>query len=283
MNYVTYSDRPDPGDAFNLIRVDSRTNSVPGYHAHRFAEIFWIVEGRCRHVLNERESTLEPGAICFLRPLIDRHCFLGAPRHHFVFTNFTFTTAHLQDLLQRHRVELGRFFARKPAPPLQLRVSPGVLAEMNDRALALADRPNTRLYAEHFLFDLVALLTPHAPATPLGDDVPPWLREACIRIREPDVFQAGVRGFIRAAGRSHEHVTRTARRMLGRAPSQLVNDARMAYARKQLLMTTKSVTEVSLECGFNNTTQFHALFRSYFGTTPKRYQRAQRELGTPAS
>ncbi|MBV5333470.1 AraC family transcriptional regulator [bacterium] len=38
-------------------------------------------------------------------------------------------------------------------------------------------------------------------------------------------------------------------------------------------MSARSVLEIALDCGFENPSQFHRLFRIAFQTTPGRYRR----------
>jgi transcriptional regulator GlxA family with amidase domain len=82
-----------------------------------------------------------------------------------------------------------------------------------------------------------------------------------------------VSGFVEVAGRCHEHVSRACRSRLGKTPSQIVNEARLRSATHALRMTSRSVTEISLDCGFENPAQFHRLFRAAYRTTPGRYRR----------
>jgi AraC family cel operon transcriptional repressor len=113
----------------------------------------------------------------------------------------------------------------------------------------------------------------HTAGAPPAADCPEWLRSALLQAQEPKVFSRGVPGFVAAAGRCHEHVSRVCRRQLGRTPSQIVNEARLRRATHVLRMTSQSVTEIALDCGFESPAQFHRLFRAAFQTTPGRYRR----------
>lgn len=102
------------------------------------------------------------------------------------------------------------------------------------------------------------------------------LAAAVLRLHEPVVFAGGVAAFVRAAGRSHEHVTRTCRRFFGRAPAQLVNGRRMEFVEHQLRLCTRSITEIAFDCGFGATAQFYKLFRARYGVSPSDYRRRLR-------
>lgn len=44
---------------------------------------------------------------------------------------------------------------------------------------------------------------------------------------------------------------------------------RIMHARELLRDTDKSVMEVALECGFNNTSNFYRLYKKYVGKPPR--------------
>lgn len=81
-----------------------------------------------------------------------------------------------------------------------------------------------------------------------------------------------------AAGRSPEHVCRQARRHLGLTPTQYVNRIRIQHAATLLAGTGRRLPDVASECGFENLSCFHRLFRLQYGTTPRAYR--MRHTGT---
>lgn len=267
-----YNDRPAPGDAFDMIRIDSRSNRLPGRHGHHYPEIFWLCEGPCLHLLNGVESILEPGQGYFLRALRDYHRFKTAGTHHFAFMNFVFRPAHFEQLQSLHPEVFNQCFPAEDGAPVSFRMSRSQMEDWNNKALHLLSRENNRFTTEVFLFDLIQTFILKPQARFLRQDLPEWLARACIAIQEPDQFSQGVRGFIRLAGRGPEHVSRWTRKYLGKTPIQLVNEARMQFARKQLLMTTSSIEDIIHECGFADASQFYALFKERFHESPARFR-----------
>lgn len=59
------------------------------------------------------------------------------------------------------------------------------------------------------------------------------------------------------------------RRHTGLSLSEYVNGIRLERAKDKLLHTDSCIAEIALECGFQNTTYFHRLFRDRFGRTPR--------------
>jgi AraC-like DNA-binding protein len=52
-----------------------------------------------------------------------------------------------------------------------------------------------------------------------------------------------------------------------------INDVRIGHASVQLIESTKSISEVCYDCGFNNISNFNRIFRSKKGITPSDFRR----------
>ena len=102
---------------------------------------------------------------------------------------------------------------------------------------------------------------------------PDWLARACTAAQTRAMFQRGASGFVAAAGRQHAHVARVCRDLLGVTPTAYVNAIRMDYAARQLTGSSDSLTEIALDCGIENLSHFHRLFKARHGMTPKAWRR----------
>lgn len=56
---------------------------------------------------------------------------------------------------------------------------------------------------------------------------------------------------------------------------EYLNELRISHARKLLGQSDLSISQVGLECGFNNISHFHRQFKLHSGTTPLKYQSLQ--------
>lgn len=111
-----------------------------------------------------------------------------------------------------------------------------------------------------------------------GPCLPLWLKTGLEKI--PQVLTEGVPGFVKACGRSSEHVSRATRKHLGATPGELINKARMNYTAQQLRMTDAKILDIMFDCGLNNPSHFYELFRSQYGETPRQYRlRRMRLIG----
>jgi len=80
----------------------------------------------------------------------------------------------------------------------------------------------------------------------------------------------------RVACLSPNHFLRTFKALFGQSPHQYLTERRLAEARRLLLATDLTVTEVCLCVGFVSLGSFSSLFARRFGLSPERYRREHR-------
>ena len=77
------------------------------------------------------------------------------------------------------------------------------------------------------------------------------------------------------AGQVHmneQYFCRFFKKSLGRSPMEYLNEYRIKQAMRLLEETDLPVTEVCLECGYNNLGNFLRAFKKYTQTTPLKYR-----------
>lgn len=268
----------EPAEAVHLARAQLRPGRPAALHDHDFFEMFWVLNGRVRHHLKDRHEDLTEGDLVLLAPGT-AHGLQGRGDTTLV-VSLAFDPGMIAALAATHPALRGRLFWRGDGAPVRLFRDSRQLATLNQAALALEMGRRDRLGAEAFLLPLCAGLLDEETVLPAG--APRWLATACAATRDPKVFRDGAAGFVRAAGRAHPHVSRTARRFLGQTPSDYVNGVRMEYAARRLTGTTDTLAEIAAELGLPNLSHFHKLFRAHHGMTPAQFRKQrQRALVQP--
>jgi AraC family cel operon transcriptional repressor len=258
------------GEAFHFARRTLEPGPVRVLHDHDYFELFWIAGGRVAHLVNGVEAPLEAGDGVMIRPR-DLHGFspLGAEPCRLVNVMFRAeTAAHLH---RRYGDEIGdRYFWSRSAAPQGFRLDTARRNILDRWAADLEAGSRSLARIEGFLLGLLTQLVPDSPDA--HSEIPPWLAGAIQAARRPEVFRLGAQGLIAAAGRSHEHVCRSVKTLLGTTPSALVNRMRMDHAARLLRGTDLSAADIAVECGLENMSHFHALFRQQFDVTPRHYR-----------
>lgn len=268
---LLWKDLARPGDVCLIARHTVHGAASSGYHRHDFHEIFWVVGGEGRHRVAGGTVALEPGQCWFIRAA-DAHRITGTGDRGMTFVNVAVAPGVVEESVRRLGGLMKACYpAGKAIPPVRWLLGADQRGECESALERLVESGRDRFEAELFLHRVVGAA---AQERPPGRDMPPdWLALAVERLREREVFAAGVAGFVRVAGRSAEHVAREVRRCLGCTPGDLVTRARITYACSRLEMSSVPITELADECGFQSLSHFIRRFREAQGEPPLRYRR----------
>lgn len=265
------------GQAYHFTRKDLSEAPPVLAHDHDFFELMLIEQGEVHHWINGVEERLQQGHMVFVRPP-DRHALQAVPGTGGRILNVLFRAETAAHLRARYDADFaGRFFWSGAALPVTLRLRGPQRERAVNAMLTLQTSHRSLARIEHFLLSVMTHVLDAAEG--IDDRAPGWLLAACRAAREPRVFRQGAEGFLAAAGRSQEHVCRAARRHLGLSPTQYVNRIRIQHAAMLLSGTDRRLPDVAADCGFENLSYFHRLFREQYGTTPRGYRMRHRRVG----
>ena len=105
-------------------------------------------------------------------------------------------------------------------------------------------------------------------ATPDPDRIARVLRQLESRVVEPHTLAE----LARAAGLSRYHFLRTFKSVTGITPHQWMLRARLRRAAERLVTSRAPVTDIALDVGFDDLSNFIRTFRAEFGVSPRRYR-----------
>ena len=259
---------------------DTKIGPATGYpaHTHDFHELFWIEEGLGHHWINGEERRMNPGALTFIRAP-DQHtvCGSGNPVR---IVNIAFRVQTWEFLRRRYFKTQADPFGKSHISMREFLFPPADFTELRRMGRELGPQPRERLRIERFLINLISTVQGLRPASS-PETSPEWLRRACREIAEGRNFERGTQAMAELAGKTPEHVAREARRWLGKTPTEIVNDARLAYAASRLATTDERIIDIALDCGFENLGHFYKLVQKKFGTSPRQYRLQQQRIVRP--
>jgi AraC family transcriptional regulator, dual regulator of chb operon len=256
------------------------SGSSTGVHEHDFHEVFWIDDGQGWHLVNGERRRLSPGALTLVRS-DDRHGFQADDGQSFRLVNVAFPRKTWRYLVRRYAPREGDPMTMA-LPAREFFLSAPHLTELGIMTGELVGGARGASSVERFLLNLLYLLTVSRPAGTTASQAPAWLREACSGIGDPSVFRDGTAALVRLSGRSAEHVAREVRRWMGKTPTDVVNDARLAHAASRLTETDDAILRIAFDCGFENVSHFYRLFRARYGATPGQYRSRRQRLVDPS-
>ena len=86
-----------------------------------------------------------------------------------------------------------------------------------------------------------------------------------------------IRDLAKLINMNEQYFCRFFKKSIGRSPMVYINEFRIRQAMHFLEDTDESVTEVAMECGYNNLGNFLREFHRQTGTTPLKYRKKQPE------
>jgi len=246
-------------------------NHTPSHqHDHDYFELFWVESGRGCHRINGRQQLLETGCLSLIRPE-DFHSFSAwQPGDALRFINFAFRPQIWERVRDAFFPGKPRFFDTRPLAGREFLIGGDDRERLRLMAGDLAAGRWNPTAAAAFLHGVLALMANRQRDN--SPHLPDWLSNALRQISTWPHFVDGVPEFVRLACRSHEHISRDCRRLLGTSPRDIVNTARLKWAAMLLETTDKKIIDVAAECGFDHLGHFYELFRTAHQLTPRAYR-----------
>jgi AraC-like DNA-binding protein len=238
----------------------------PYEEGHAFASVSLVLSGTFTCRSDAGSLLLSEGSYMLLSP---RQAYQCSHRHGEGDRCLSFQLE--PELFERLARDAGSraAFAAHRLPPLR------ELAPVTARARAAFDNPEA---LEEIAFDLVGTVAAIAgrlrrqPPASLSDDA----RIARL-LRRLDPLANGPRTLAELAagtGLSPYHFLRTFRRVTGVTPHQWLLRARLREAARRLTAGSDPVTDIALDVGFDDLSNFMRSFRAEFGISPRRYRLA---------
>jgi AraC family cel operon transcriptional repressor len=259
-----------PGASCHFHRTRLQGGTVHTSHQHDFYEIFWIEQGQGWERLNGTLRPVRPGTVALVHSE-DDHGLGGDGSGPCRLANLAFPIASWEEMRRRCFPDRDPFALdaqrRFDLGPEAIDEIAGFLDELEagERGRAALDR---------FLLNVMRVIARSQRASP----APVWLRDAVGRLREPELLRRGTHALVSLCRRSPEHIAREARRCFGKTPTDLVNDARIAWAARRLAASEDPILDICLECGLSNLGHFYRLFRERHHTSPQKWRERQRRI-----
>lgn len=253
----------------DIIRLGKQTMRK---HCHNHFEIYYITKGNCCYFIENKAYHLVPGDII----LIPAGIMHG--------------TEYQKTIYSRKLISCSDYFipdSVKPILPslMHLYRNPDIVPEI-DRIFDMIEEEYTKIDGMsedifrcyvHLLFFLLAR-NPNK-CIPLEnnkhyiDDAIDYLQENFTK--NITLEQIATRYFVSA-----EHFSRSFKRKTGFNVSEYINILRLQKAESLLKqMNAAPITDIAVDCGFNDSNYFSIKFKELYGVPPKRFQTMHKNAG----
>lgn len=140
----------------------------------------------------------------------------------------------------------------------------------------VTDDLTSQLYIKSSLLYMLATLSAHRLFTPAEKNFNKSVesvKTALTYIKENYRDKIYISDLAGQVNLNEQYFCRLFKKAIGCSPIEYINEYRVKQARRLLEKSNMPVTEICLECGYNNLGHFLREFRRYTGTTPLQYRK----------
>ena len=238
-------------------------------HYHNFYEIFFILSGKCHFLLKDTIYDLEKGDLVFIAPGEIHHSLYNPGENCEIYMIY-FKPEHL--LMNREHTSHS-FMGSVPA--LYLDTFTGLLSRMLSEYAGI-DEHSPSFLSVH-LEELLLILKRHSV---LDEKDPAMLhsKDADILLATKYIYKnfkqpLTLEGVADVASLSPTYFSKKFKSTTGMGFKEYLNHVRLKHAQAALLTTNRTITEIALEYGFNDSNYFKDLFKKVYGKSPREFRK----------
>ena len=253
MNRVLTAERfVDKNTGFLYRYVLSETEFLSP-HFHDYYEIFIVLDGRIKHVVNNKEFILNPRDIVFIRP-DDIHDHIALDGKSFSRLNITFLAETAKELFNY----LGNGFpsdiliSEEFPPTVHLTAEEANSIDLKMKNIVALPSENTELLKSQLRILLFDIFTNYFSATKSSSNCPVWLQELCFNMQKIENFSEGTEKMYSLCTKSREHLSRSIKKYMNTTVSEYINNLRLNYISSMLKNSDHNIIEIVFDSGFNN-------------------------------
>ncbi len=244
-------------------------------HTHDYYELFLVVKGPVKHMINGKLTWLERGHLLLIRASDVHQVILDSEEAESM--NLAFS-AELMDTLLKFwdKEELNKEIYSSQFPPERILsaedceyVSHKILKTKFRESASLTELSDTM---KRNLFDIFSKF--FAMGIDGSKNEPPqWLKNTLSRMREKENFSQGFERMLEISGKSAAHLSRSMLRYCGIKPTQYINMLRTDYMASALLCSDVPIIDIWLDAGFQSASYANKIFRERYGVSPRVYRK----------
>ncbi len=256
-------------DSASAVTVEPRSpQSDFPEHSHNFEELFIVMSGHGRHILENQATTVTRNMVCRIPPS-QPHQFETLDNLFLV--NILFRPDHFHNSAQvMNMMSQMKSWHLNDA---ELTTLQPLIANLNEESHS--NRPDSKMMCEALFTQMLIQLWRSAmraqQTAQVCDQTP---ANKIIQWINAHYDQSdSLRELASRFGLSERSLTRQFKDLSGSTPSQYLHQVRIEKARKQLREGTDSVTKIGLSVGYKDSNYFSYKFKALTGQTPAEYRR----------
>lgn len=235
--------------------------TVP-FHVHSCNEIVIYMSGNGKTVIDNKEYAIKKNRIAYIKK--------GVP--------------HSEDHLEDYNII---FFGFEDTDNL-LHIESGVydIESSFEKFITLAEFISKEMKSQNNLYKLVISSTIMTFLIFLkreikdGERKPKTLEYCANYLRENCTQPIDTKKLAKDYGYSYDTFRHIFKKEYGMAPHEYIISARLSNAYSLLYETEMTCTDIAMQCGFSDSSQFSKMFKNKFGISPKKFSQSKKQKVT---
>lgn len=267
------------------------------HHWHEEVELLYFSGGQFRLEINMESFPIQSECFYFINPG-ELHSVISETADSYwedavvfspdilSFDSYDHAQIHLIHPIQKGRLLFPRYITPEHAAFLPIRNAfmdiMRAFGQMASEASPIKDSSlvtddlTSQLYIKSSLLYILATLSEHRLFTPTEKNLDKRvesIKTALTYIKDNYREKIYLSDLAEQTNLNEQYFCRLFKKAIGHSPMEYINEYRIKQTRRLLEETNLSVTEICLECGYNNLGNFLREFRKYTGTTPLQYRK----------
>jgi len=249
--------------------------SITTPHYHDFFEIFLITKGEALHRIIDKEEIIKDGDLVFIRP-DDTHNYEKSEDKNCELINIAFPSSTILKLFEYfgEGFHSDKLLKTEYPPKIKLsKIEKDILISRFEKLNTLR-RTNKKkiktelrilladIFSRYFIYEEDAV----------NEIIPGWLVKIKSEMEKKENFVFGINRMYELCERTPEHLSRSFKKYFNESPTDYITNLRFNYAANLLSNSDEDITNISMDCGFENLSHFYHLFKRKFNTSPKEFR-----------
>lgn len=244
-------------------------------HTHDFFEIFLITKGEAIHRINDKQEIIEEGDLVFIRPN-DRHNYEKSDDKSCELINLAFPGFTMLKLFEYfgEGFHSDKLLMAEFPPKIRLsKVEKDILVNRFEKLNTLR-RTNKKKIKTELRILLADIFSRYFTTGEESSNeiIPSWLVKLKSEMERKENFVLGINKMYDLCERTPEHLSRSFKKYFGESPTDYITNLRLNYAANLLSNSDEDITNISMDCGFENLSHFYHLFKKKFDSSPKEFR-----------
>jgi AraC-like DNA-binding protein/quercetin dioxygenase-like cupin family protein len=240
--------------------------NMPKMHYHDYYEIYYLISGERNHFVGDKFLTIKKGDFVVIRPEVPHKTGGLSGARALICFNEDFLSNWLTKSAQ---TELLSFFDKTFIRPESERQSE-ILNAINELEKAYFDKDNAKIFSS--LLQLILILKKSSVATSENSTATTVLQNAMEYAQKNYATINSLQDVADALFVSKFHLCHLFSKYVEVPFNSYLTKIRLNNATRLLVSSSKTISEVAIDCGFSTATYFCQVFKKEFGVSPLKYK-----------